>query len=887
VARAQGRAPEVTAAHTVHGLRAEYRVDALGIGTATPRLSWINDTAQAGWYQTSYELAWCDLDGSVAETTKVHSIESAYVAWPFAPLASRQRVTVRVRTAGPDGSVGSWSAPLSVEAGLLQANDWVAVPITAHMADEVPERPVRFRRAFTVRPGPVSARLYVSAFGIYTAECNGSRVGDELLAPGWTSYSHRQRYATHDVASLIQADENVLAFTVAEGWYRGRVGFEGGKREIYGRDIGPIAQLELTYNDGTIEVVATDSSWRASTGPYLYASLYDGERFDARLADAGWSSPGYDDSAWPPVSTLPSVATRLEAPVGPPVRSIETLSPVSITTSPTGKTLVDFGQNISGWLRIRVSGAIGDTITLRHAEVLEHGELGTRPLRQAAATDVYTLAGTGEETFEPSFTIHGFRYAEVTGWPGELTADALEAVVVHSDMTPTGTFRSSHDQLNRLHENVRWGMRGNFVDLPTDCPQRDERLGWTGDIQIFTPTASYLYDCDGFLASWLADLAAEQQASGTVAPYIPYVSLVFPAMPFAAWGDAAVIVPWHLYQRFGDIDVLRRQYPSMQAWVHDIVGHLDADGIWSTMPQLGDWLDPSAPPDKPANARANGILVAQAYHVLSARLLARAAEVLGDGDGAAEAQAIADRASAAFGREFVTPSGRLCSDAPTAYALALQFDLLPDDSQRRHAARRLVELVGRDGHHIGSGFVGTPLMCDALADAGFVDDAYLLLLQTSCPSWLYSVTMGATTVWERWDSMLPDGSINPGDMTSFNHYALGAVADFLHRQVAGLAPAAPGYKELLAAPRPGGGLTEVEASHVTPYGTARVHWRRDGERLIVDLTVPPSTTARVMLPGTAPVEVSSGTHRFKCAYRAAADDPLTPPRRNFFGELER
>ncbi len=453
--RARGSVPEVTDAHITHGLRAEYRTNALGIGTATPRLSWINDTGQAGWHQTAYELARCQPDGSMVETATVHSDESAYVAWPFAPLTSRQRLTVRVRTAGPDGAVGSWSDPLAVEAGLLQVDDWIAVPITVRLAGEVPERPVQFRRAFTVRPGLVSARLYVSAFGIYVAECNGSRVGDELLAPGWTSYSHRQRYATHDVARLIHADENVLAFTVAEGWYLGRVGFEGGKREIYGSDIGPIAQLELTYDDGTIAVVATDSSWRAGTGPHLYASLYDGERFDARLADAGWSSRGYDDSAWQPVSTLPSVATSLEAPVGPPVRGIETLSPVSITTSPTGKTLVDFGQNISGWLRIRVSGTTGDTITLRHAEVLEHGELGTRPLRQAAATDIYTLAGTGEETFEPSFTIHGFRYAEVTGWPGELTADALEAIVVHSDMTPTGTSRSSHDQLNQLHENVR------------------------------------------------------------------------------------------------------------------------------------------------------------------------------------------------------------------------------------------------------------------------------------------------------------------------------------------------------------------------------------------------------------------------------------------------
>ena len=537
------------------------------------------------------------------------------------------------------------------------------------------------------------------------------------------------------------------------------------------------------------------------------------------------------------------MADRLVSPSGPPVRRIETIRPASITSSPSGATLVDFGQNISGRVRITVRGPAGQEVTLRHAEVLEHGELATRPLRGAAATDNYILAGQDVETYEPAFTIHGFRYVQVDGWPGELTTDAIEAVVCHSDMTPTGSFHCSHDGLNQLHENIRWSMRGNFVDVPTDCPQRDERLGWTGDIQVFAPAASFLYDCRGFLVSWLQDLAAEQRELGTVPAYVPWVDLFFPVLPAAAWGDAAVVVPWVLYERSGDVELLRRQYDSMRAWVDQIAELAGEDHLWDEGFQFGDWLDPAAPPDDPGVARTDSALVATAYHAHTARLLARAADVLGHDKDSARYEELAERVVAAFNREFVTPSGRLASDAQTAYALALRFDLLPDASQRTRAASRLSELVRQESYCIGTGFVGTPLVCDALVDGGFVDDAYHLLLQTECPSWLYPVSMGATTVWERWDSMLPDGSINVGEMTSFNHYALGAVADFLHRVVAGIAPAEPGYRTLLVRPRPGGGLTEAEATLRTPYGDASVHWQRPADRLVVDVVVPAGATA--------------------------------------------
>jgi alpha-L-rhamnosidase len=540
---------------------------------------------------------------------------------------------------------------------------------------------------------------------------------------------------------------------------------------------------------------------------------------------------------------------------------------VEVLTGPAGQTILDFGQNISGRLRIRVRGPAGHTVSFQHAEVLENGAPALRPLRDAAALDRYTLRGEGAvEEWEPRFTMHGFRYAQVDGWPGAPDPCDIEAVVCHTDMRRTGRFSCSDPLLTRLHDNAVWSMRGNFVDIPTDCPQRDERLGWTGDIQVFAPTAAFLYDCAGPLSSWLADLAAEQADLGTVPYYIPWVHLLSPPKPTAAWGDAAVIVPWVLYERFGDLDLLRAQYPSMKAWVDQIAALTGDDHLWNEGFQFGDWLDPAAPPDKPGKSRTDHALVATAYHAWSARILADTAALLGLDDDAAGYAGLAAAVRAAFRAEFVTPSGRLAGDTQTAYALAIRLDLLDGAEQRERAGRRLTELVAHDDHRIGTGFVGTPLICDALAAVGAYDTAYRLLTQRKCPSWLYPVTMGATTIWERWDSLLPDGSVNPGEMTSFNHYALGAVADFLHRTVAGLAPAAPGYRRIRIAPRPGGGLTHAAAELHTPYGPASVDWERTGDTLTLTATIPPGTVAEVDLPGsqTAPTEIGAGTHTFSC-----------------------
>ncbi|MWA16161.1 glycoside hydrolase family 78 protein [Streptomyces sp. BA2] len=761
------------------------------------------------------------------------------------------------------------------------SHPWTAQVITPAWPQEPPGpagRPATLLRGEFTVSGPVrQAELRVTALGVYEMQLNGAVVGDHVLAPGWTSYHHRHRYQSFDVTTSLRPGANTWGAHLADGWYRGLLGFNGGNRDLYGPHTGLLAELRIEYADGSVRTATTGPGWRAAAGPVTATGLYEGEVHDARRELPGWSTPDFDATHWHPVRVLDFDTSVLFPADSPPVRRIECLPPVAVTTSPTGRTLVDFGQNLVGRLRIRVRGEAGHTVTLRHAEVLEDGELCVRPLRGAPAIDRYTLRGaTDGEQWEPRFTFHGFRYAELDNWPGEFTPDDVTAVVLHSDLRRTGWFTSSDPSLNRLHENVVWGMRGNFLDVPTDCPQRDERLGWSGDIQVFAPTATFLYDTRDFLRSWLRDLAADQSTDPegippVISPDIP-LNIPVPMPPgnpaMAGWCDAAVIVPWVLYERYGDSRVLRAQYPSMRAWV-DAVDRIAGPGhVWGEGFQFGDWLDPSASPDDPGRATTSSQLVATAYFAHSARLLALTAEVLGEKDDARHYHVLADAVRHAFRARFHTGAGRLTEETQTAYALALGFDLLQDDAERAEAGDRLAALVAARGHRIGTGFLGTPLVCDALTASGHTDTAYRLLLERSCPSWLHQVDMGATTVWERWDSLLPDGSVNPGEMTSFNHYALGAVADWIHRTVAGLAPAEPGYRRLLIRPRPGGDLTWARAEHDTPYGRAEAGWQIAGHTLRVDLLVPPDVTALVDLPGMADVEAGPGRHSFLIPFPA-------------------
>ena len=721
------------------------------------------------------------------------------------------------------------------------------------------------RREFALETGHgevTSASLTLTAQGIVEAWLNGSPVSDDLLTPGWSSYEWRLRYATYDVTPLVQ-EHSVLGLALGNGWFRGRLGWSG-KRAFYGDELAAFAQLEVTFADGATQVIVTDEEWTAGPSAVLANDLYDGETIDARRRDDAWLRPGFAATdGWTGVHALEFNTAKLAPYVGPRVERWNELPVQAITTSPSGRTLVDFGQNMVGWVKVRVQGPAGTEVVLRHAEVLEHGELGTRPLRTAQATDRYILSG-GVDEFEPTFTFHGFRYAEIEGWPGELHPEDLTAVAIGSELKRIGEFRTSDPILNQFHENVVWGMRGNFVDVPTDCPQRDERLGWTGDIAAFAPTAAFLFDVDGFLSDWLVDLDLEQQHHdgivGFVIPdvlkYLDHPTEFGPVDSTAVWSDAAVWVPWDLYQAYGDTAVLDRQFDSMAAHVRRVETLLSPAGVWDTSFQFGDWLDPDAPPEDPARAKADKGVVATASIYRSATIVARTAKLLGRSVEQEEFENLSARLRAAFNAEYVQ-DGVVTSDCTTVYALAIVFGLL-DAADEEFAGNRLAKLTAEAGYRISTGFAGTPFITDALTRTGHVDAAYRLLLERECPSWLYPVTMGATTVWERWDSMLPDGTINPGQMTSFNHYALGAVADWMHRVVGGIAALEPGYARVLVAPQPGGGLTEAETSLETPHGTVRVHWTVDGDALTVEAELPAGVEGVLSLPGRDDQAIGAG-----------------------------
>ncbi|TFD61282.1 alpha-L-rhamnosidase [Cryobacterium sp. Hh7] len=862
--------PPAPAAARPSAPRFEHHRKSIGIGEASPRLSW-KTVAAPGWTQSAYEIE-ITRDRAAESTGRIESAEQLLVAWPVEPLASREQASVRVRLWNAAGEPTAWSASAVVEAGLLAPGDWSAEAIGADWAepeDKDLRRPPLVRHEFNLDKPIAKARLYASAHGVYELELNGERVGVDALNPGWTVYDARLRYHTYDVTALVMEGANAIGGWLGDGWYRGRLGFShhGPNHDCYGSDLSLIAQLEVEFEDGTTATVATDGAWKAGVGPIVKSGLYDGETYDARDEQDGWSSAGFDESRWTAAAVHPANHASLIAPEGPPVRCTDDIVPVELLRTPSGRTVLDFGQNFAGRVRIDVEGERGTTVTIRTAEVVEDGEIYTRTLRGAKSTDVYTLRGDGREVWEPRFTIHGFRYADVEGWPGNIETDVAAGRIVgrvyHSDMERTGWFDSSNPLVNRLHENVLWSMRSNFVDVPTDCPQRDERLGWTGDIQVFAPTASFLFDASGFLSSWLKDLAVEQKRAGTVPWYVPVIPggpMWTPIRPGAVWGDVAVLCPWTLYERFGDDGVLAEQYESAKAWVDQVNSLAGPDHLWNEGFQLGDWLDPAAPPDDPADARTDKYLVATAYFAWSTARLADTAEVIGKADDARHYRELAGAVRDAFVKEYWLPeASRLTSDAQTAYALAIQFKLL-DRQDALAAGERMAELVAEDHNRIATGFAGVNLVSDALSSTGQSDAAYDLLLERECPSWLYMVDQGATTIWERWDSRMPDGNVNPGRMTSFNHYALGSVADWMHRVVAGIEPTSPGYRTIRFAPRPGGDFTSASAAHETPYGRASIAWTLDGETLSVTVDVPTGTTAVVDVPGLKVYTVESGRH---------------------------
>jgi alpha-L-rhamnosidase len=752
----------------------------------------------------------------------------------------------------------SW--PAARDAGAYGSGPW-----GTQVAQPSPPAPY-LRHGFQVSRPVAAARLYVSALGLYEAHINGRRVGTDDFTPGWTDYNKRVQYQTYDVTSMLRQGGNAIGALLAPGWYAGNVGFAG--THIYGQQPWFLAQLRVDFTDGTSQTVGTDGTWKTTASPLATADIYQGETYDARNERAGWDAPGFADGGWDAVKAG-TMTPNLVAQAGPPVRVDTVLHPVKMTSPKSGVFIFDLGQNMAGWNRLHVSGPAGTTVTLRNGEVLNpDGTLYTANLRGAADIDRYTLKGGGAETYESRFTYRGYRYVEVTGYPGTPSTASVDGVVAHADAPPNGTLTTSDPLVNQIQHNIVWGQKGNFFSVPTDCPQRDERLGWTGDIAAFAPTSTFNMDADAFLAKFTTDLADDQTADGAFTDVAPAVAA---GAGTAGWGDAGVIIPYTLWQRYGDLQVVRDRYPAMAKWISYLQAH--STGLIRPAEGYGDWLNVSD--DTPLD------LIGTAYFAHATDLVAQLADAIGDHDAAASYRALWSRIRDAFDAKYVKADGTVGGGSQTAYVLALSDDLLPA-AQVTPAADKLVANIAAHGGHLTTGFLGTGELLPTLTRTGHDDVAYRILEQTTFPSWGYQIAKGATTIWERWDGIKTDGTFNDPGMNSFNHYGLGSVGDWMYQNVGGIAPAAPGYRRVVIHPRQGGSLTWASARYRAAYGDITSHWSAAHGHFSLDVTVPVGTAAEVWVPtgpaghvtadgvapsrvqgGNAVYTVGSGTYHFR------------------------
>lgn len=903
-------------------LTTEYRSKPFGIDVLSPRLAWQMDTDRLGARQTAYRVTAASQPDQLAagapdlwDSGKIDSDQSVQVPYAGQPLRSRQRVYWQVMVWDETGNAMT-SEVAWFEMALLDKGDWQAQWIgTAFAGGPRSMLPVPYvRKIFTLAADVVSARLYISALGLFECSINGQTVGEDVFAPGWTDYHQRVQYLSYDVATLLHCGDNAIGALLGDGWAAGYVGWL--HRQNYVDRPQLLAQLEVTLADGSTQIVVSDGSWTFQFGAITHSDFLMGEAYDARKELVGWDTPSFAGKGALPVETFSHPDLQIVALNGPTVRRISELAPVKppFNRGSMGRKrhVFDFGQNMVGRVRFKGAALAGTTITIRFAEVLnDDGSLYLTNLRAAHATDYYTFEGSGEEVWEPKFTFHGFRYVEIEGYAGQVGFDTLTGVVLHSVMEETGTFECSEPLLNQLQHNILWGQKGNFVDVPTDCPQRDERLGWTGDIQVFVRTAAFNMNVAGFMTKWAQDVADSQNADGSIPAVVPHgVDAHSDGGP--AWADAVVICPWTIYLCYADTRILEQNYDAMTRFMNFLVetspGFIRCAADYEGWPGFGDWLS--------INASTPRDLLGTAFLAYDANLMAQIATILGKPDDAARYQQLFVDTRSAFASRYLIGSAlpaipvtaseirKLMDEADalsrgnlqaiaygdipsavfntdlftptqTAYVLALHFDLLPDELVPL-AVNELAADLERRGMHLSTGFVGSPYLNHVLSRFGRLDTAYQLLNQTSWPSWLYAVTQGATTIWERWDGWTPENGFQTPEMNSFNHYAYGAIGAWLYNTVAGieLDPAAPGYKHAILRPQPGGGLTFARASLDTLYGTLVSDWTLENGAFEYTIVVPPNTTATVILPraGTTTLngdvvsgithEVGAGTHHW-------------------------
>ncbi len=841
-----------TSKTTVKHLRCEYRVNPLGIDVAEPRLSWILESEQRGQMQTAYQILAANNKENLAlnkadlwDSGKVESDKSNQVVYKGKSLKSRMQCYWKVRVWDKDGRVTSWSEPAMWTMGLLKSSDWQAkwIGYDAQLSDSQVEAenelvlppPPYLRKAFSLDKSIKHATVYASALGLYELHINGKRVGNDYFTPGWTEYSKRVYYQAYDVTDLIKQGGNAVGAILADGWYAGYVGF-GRKRDNYGSEPRLLVQLEIEYEDGGRQTIVSDKSWKATYGPIIEADFLMGETYDGRKEMSGWDKHDFDDSNWDAAAVTNKIKGNLQAYPGVPVQKQLQVDAKKLTEPKDGVFVYDLGQNFAGLVRLKAKGSAGTKVVLRFAEMLNpDGTIYTENLRFARCTDTYILKGTGhEEVWEPRFTFHGFRYVEVTGYPGEPALDAITGIAVYSNTPQVGFFECSNPMVNQLYSNIVWSQRSNFIELPTDCPQRDERLGWTGDAQIFVRTATYNMDVAAFFTKWLVDLEDAQNANGAFPDVAPRICAMGDGT--AAWGDAGVICPWTIYEVYDDTKVIEKHYNSMKKWISYL--EKNSKGLLRPAAGYGDWV--SIASDTPKD------VIATAYFAYSTRLLSKMAAAVGKKGDAKKYEKLFEQIREAFNKAYVTEDGRIKGETQTCYVLGLHFDLLPED-KRPAATEHLIEAIKEKDWHLSTGFVGLSYLLPTLTETGHLDVAYRLLLNDTFPSWGYSIRNGATSIWERWDGWTEDKGFQTPGMNSFNHYSFGAVGRWLFGTVAGIDTDGPGYKNIIIHPQPGR-ITSTKASYESINGTISTDWKVEGGKFKLNVTIPPNTTATVYIP---------------------------------------
>lgn len=862
-------------------LKCEYLVDPLAVNVTNPRLSWTLDSQERGQRQTAYQVLVAESEKNLQneedllwDSGRVTSDQTLNVPYAGRKLSSGIRCYWKVRIWDKDDEPSPYSKVAVWGMGLLHKSEWTGQwavlgegvtggiePPSGEEFDAVAMGLVPspyFRRALRLDQAVRRATLYATARGVYELRLNGQRVGDAVLSPGWTDYDKRIQYRAYDVAEMLRTGENVLGVILGDGWYAGFVGMDPKRSGAhYGSHPQLLAQLNIEYEDGTTQSVATDELWQSTIGPITFSDLLMGETYDARKEMEGWDRPAFDDSEWHPVSVQEIGDTRLVAEPSQPVRVTQEVDAKEVTEPEDGVYVFDMGQNMVGWARLRVTGEAGTQVRLRYAEALNpDGTIYTENLRSARQTDTYILKGEGEEIFEPRFTFHGFHYVEVTGYPGEPSPDAITGCVVHSDTPPVGTFECSDSLINRLQSNIVWGQRGNFLSVPTDCPQRDERLGWMGDAQVFVRTASYNMDVAAFFTKWMADVEDAQSPDGAfpdVAP-LPDFATIDLTKGAPAWGDAGVIVPWTIYKVYEDTQIIEKHYAAMVRWM-EYLREANPNLLRTRRRgnNFGDWLAPKGD-DTPKD------LLATAYWAYDARLMAEMAQAIGRKDDAAKYDELFRGISNAFTEAYVESDGRVKGDTQTCYVLALHMDLVPDDL-RALVAERLVEAIEREDWHLSTGFVGVGYLLPVLTEAGYKDVAYRLLRNTTFPSWGYTIEHGATVIWERWDGWTEESGFQSPNMNSFNHYSLGAVGEWLYRYVAGidLDPQYPAYKRIIIQPRPGGDLDSARGVYDSVRGRIVSEWQLADGKFHLKVRIPANTNATVYMPAADGSRVTEGS----------------------------